>query len=83
MAFHPEFSVDPQPPYTPQAFPIIREMVQQRAAVLLEAAEANDEGKIFFSFTYLYQARFFDKLIHILPTYVFVNNFPNHLQIFP
>ena len=51
MAFHPELSVDPQPPYTSQAFPIIRGMVQQRAAVLVEAAEANDLGNLYFSVT--------------------------------
>ena len=44
LAFHPELSPDPQPPYTPEAFPIIQGMIQQRASVLLEAAETNDSG---------------------------------------
>ena len=46
LAFHPELAADPRPPYTPEVFPIIREMVQQRASVLLEAAENNEAGSI-------------------------------------
>ena len=44
LAFHPELAVNPQHPYIPDAYPIIREMVQQRASVLLEASESNDLG---------------------------------------
>jgi hypothetical protein len=44
ISLAPELSTDPQPPYTPEAFPIIRQMVEQRASVLLEAAEINDSG---------------------------------------
>lgn len=45
LAFHPEVAIDPEPPYTPEAYPIIREMVEQRSSVLLEAAETIGTGK--------------------------------------